>query len=419
MLTAEENERLTRVGPGTPMGELMRRYWHPVAASSELDQNPVKPIRILGESLVLYRDRKGGLGLIDDTCPHRRISLLYGIPEEEGLRCPYHGWMFNATGQCLEMPAESPESTFPSRVKVTAYPVEELGGLVFAYLGAQPVPLLPRWDLFAWDNVVRDIGWTVIPCNWMQAMENSLDPTHTEWLHGKYFDYEWARLGKAGLPMPGRGKDRSYSAAGGNRTHEKIGFDTFEHGIIKRRVLDGFTEDHPNWRVGHPIVFPTMLRVGTNFQIRVPMDDTHTWHLMYGVYPPPPGEVDYKQDKIPFYEIPTKGENGRFVTDFVLGQDMMAWATQGGIADRRQEMLGESDKGIILYRRMLRDQMGIVEDGGEPMNVFRDPERNQIIPLFQERTMEESARAGGLSSGQAPYSPLIPEIQAAWADAPA
>lgn len=414
MLTAEENERLTRVGPGTPMGELMRRYWHPVAASSELDQNPVKEVTILGESLVLYRDRKGLCGLIDDICPHRRISLVYGIPEEEGLRCPYHGWMFDGTGQCLEMPAESPESTFPSRVKIKGYPVEELGGLVFAYLGPEPVPLLPRWDLFAMDNVVRDIGWTVIPCNWMQAMENSLDPTHTEWLHGHLYNYVMERKGLEGIEDPTY--RRFVPRVMGS--HQKIGFDVFEHGIIKRRVRAGFTEDDPQWRVGHPIVFPTMLRVGTNFQIRVPMDDTHTWHLMYGAYPAPPGERDYRQEQIPFYEIPLKDENGRFVTDFVLGQDMMAWVTQGAIADRRQEKLGESDKGIILFRRMLREQMALVEDGGEPMNTFRDPARNRLLELHQERSMVEAARNRGLSSGQAPYSPLIPEIEEAWANAP-
>jgi nitrite reductase/ring-hydroxylating ferredoxin subunit len=106
MLKVTENERLTRVGPGTPMGELMRRYWHPIAAVAELDDNPVKHVKLLGESLVLYRDRQGRLGLIGDTCPHRRASMLYGVPEDEGLRCPYHGWLFSETGQCLEMPAE-------------------------------------------------------------------------------------------------------------------------------------------------------------------------------------------------------------------------------------------------------------------------------------------------------------------------
>ena len=413
MLSVEENKRLTEVGPGTPMGELMRRYWHPVAAVAELNQNPVKAVKILGESLVVYRDRQGRYGLIDDTCPHRRISLVYGIPENEGLRCPYHGWMFDGSGQCLEMPAESPESTFPSRVKITGYPAEEMGGLIFAYLGPLPAPLLPRWDLFAMDNIARDIGWTVIPCNWMQAMENSLDPTHAEWLHGKYFDYEWDRLGRAGQPMPGRGR-RTASASNTGATHKKIGFDVFEHGIIKRRVLEGYDETHPMWSIGHPIVFPTMLRVGTNFQIRVPMDDTHTWHLMYGAYPPPPGVENYHQEEVPFYEIPLKDETGRFVTDFVLGQDLMAWVTQGAIADRQEEKLGESDKGIILFRRMLREQMALVEDGGEPMNTFRDPDKNKLINLFQERSMEEAARNGGLSSGQAPYSPLIPGIEEAW-----
>ena len=413
MLTAEENERLMRVGPGTPMGELMRRYWHPVAAVAELDENPVKAVKILGESLVVYRDRKGGYGLIDDTCPHRRISLEYGIPENEGLRCPYHGWLFDGSGQCLEMPAEAPTSTFPTRVKITAYPAEELGGLVFAYLGPAPAPLLPRWDLYVMDNVVRDIGSTVIPCNWMQCMENSLDPTHTEWLHGHYYNYVMEQKGAEGLADPTY--QRFVPRVMGS--HEKIGFDVFEHGIVKRRIRAGFDESHPMWRIGHPIVFPNVLRVGTTFQIRVPMDDTHTWHLMYGAYPKPPGEPGYQQEKIPFYQIPLKDSGARFVTDFVLGQDMMAWATQGELADRGQEKLGESDKGIILYRRLLREQMALVEDGGEPMNTFRDAEQNEIIHLFQERTMEEAARAWGLSTGQAPYSPLIPEVEEAWANA--
>jgi len=203
MLSVKENERLTRVGPGTPMGVLLRRYWHPVAASAALTENPVKLIKILGESLVLFRDRQGRLGLIGDTCPHRRISLLYGIPEEEGLRCPYHGWMFDCTGQCIEMPAEAPESTFKNRVQIPGYPVAELGGLIFAYLGPPPAPLLPRWDLFVMDGVWRDIGVTTIPCNWLQCMENSLDPVHTEWLHGHYYNYVMQR--KKALDERGQG----------------------------------------------------------------------------------------------------------------------------------------------------------------------------------------------------------------------
>ena len=411
MLTIEQNERLTKVGPGTPMGELMRRYWHPVAVASDLDNDPVKPVTLLGESLVLYRDRKGRHGLIDDRCPHRRISLLYGIPEEQGLRCAYHGWMFDETGQCVEMPAEAPDSSFPSRVKITGYPVQELGGLLFAYLGPEPVPLLPRWDLLVMDNVVRDVGVTEIPCNWLQCMENSLDPVHTEWLHGHYYNYVMQQKNQ----KDDRG-DRMVDRVVPH--HIKIGFDVFEHGIIKRRVRVGGSEEDAEWRLGHPVLFPNILRVGWTMQIRVPMDDTHTWHLMYGVYPAPPGERDYQQGKIPSYQIPMTDDSGRHITDFVLGQDMAAWVTQGPVAERNLERLGESDQGVILYRRMLAEQMALVEDGGEPVNVFRDPEKNQFLHIPVEHDLVGAARSRHLGSGQAPYSKLIDEVEEQWANAP-
>ena len=145
MLSKEENEMLTRVGPGTPCGELMRRYWHPVAATVQLEDNPVRKVRILGEDLVLFRDRSGSLGLIEPRCPHRAMHMAFGIPEEVGLRCPYHGWLFDGTGRCLEQPLAPPDSTFKDRVRIAAYQVQEMGGLVWAYLGPEPVPLLPRW----------------------------------------------------------------------------------------------------------------------------------------------------------------------------------------------------------------------------------------------------------------------------------
>ena len=141
MLTREQNERFTQVGPGTPMGELFRRYWMPVAAVSQLYAHPTKAVKVLGESLVLYRDRSGSYGLIQDACAHRNTNLLWGIPEERGLRCPYHGWLYDATGQCLEQPAEAPESTFKDKVKIKAYPIEELGGMLWAWLGPEPRPM--------------------------------------------------------------------------------------------------------------------------------------------------------------------------------------------------------------------------------------------------------------------------------------
>src|SRR6185503_6946464 len=129
MLTKDQNERFTHVAAGTPMGELFRRYWLPFATAKQLHDHPTRAVTLLGEHLVAFRDRAGRYGLIQEYCPHRNVNLLWGIPEPEGLRCPYHGWLFNETGQCLEQPAESPASTFKDRIQVTSYPVEELGGL--------------------------------------------------------------------------------------------------------------------------------------------------------------------------------------------------------------------------------------------------------------------------------------------------
>jgi 5,5'-dehydrodivanillate O-demethylase len=192
MLTQEANERYTQVGPGTPCGELMRRYWHPIAARSELNEGYTLPVRLLGEDLVLYRDRSGTLGLIGSQCPHRKMGMVYGVPEEHGLRCAYHGWLYDETGRCLEMPyedAEDPSGAFRDKVTIASYPVEVLGGLVWAYLGPQPAPLLPRWDWLVMENVVRDIAHSELPCNWLQGQENSLDPVHVEWLHGSFSNF--------------------------------------------------------------------------------------------------------------------------------------------------------------------------------------------------------------------------------------
>jgi 5,5'-dehydrodivanillate O-demethylase len=380
MLSVQENERLTRVGPGTPMGELMRRYWHPIAPAIDLKENPTKAVRILGEDLVLYKDRSGTLGLLQESCPHRRVNLLYGIPEEHGLRCPYHGWLFDETGRCLEQPAEAPDSTFKDRVTALSYPVQELGGLIWAYLGPAPAPLIPRWDIFVMDNVVRDIGSTMLPCNWLQCMENSLDPCHTEWLHGYQSYYIMEREGK-GDQIP-RTPDGHYSVF----RHLKIGFDIFEHGIYKRRLMEGMSENHDDWTLGHPILFPNTLRitfgVGT-FQIRVPVDDTHTWHVNYHARLLEAGEA--QQTEVPVAEIAFQDENGEAIRKGTLPQDMMAWWTQGPMAERHLERLATSDQGIILYRRLLKDQIRIVEDGGEPMNVFRDPAKNVLLEVHTEK----------------------------------
>ena len=404
MLSKEQNERLTRVGRGTPAGRLLRNYWFPVAAVSELTKRPTKKVRLLGEDLVLYRDRAGRYGLLAERCPHRSATLAYGIAENEGLRCMYHGWLFDQQGRCLEQPNEPEDSTFKDRIKTTAYRVEELGGLLFAYLGPEPAPLLPRYDLFVRQDVIRTIGVAIVPANWLQIMENSLDPTHLEWLHGRYFEQLWQLEGR---DM----KNWAFS-----KHHLKIGFDLFEYGIIKRRVLVGQTEENDDWAIGHPVIFPNMLRVGDGalhtFQIRVPMDDTHTYHVWYSCFIKPE-HVQVPEDyPISFYTVPIQDETGQYITDYVDGQDIMAWASQGEITDRSVEHLGTTDRGIILYRKLVQQEIARAECGEDTMCVLRDPVKNQCIELPQE-TNKYSAHASMFKAARewnTRYAPNLEEI---------
>jgi 5,5'-dehydrodivanillate O-demethylase len=201
LLTAARNEMLTQVGPGTPMGELLRRYWQPVGGASELDTDPIKPIRLLGEDLVLYRDSGGRYGLIDRHCPHRRADMAYGWVEETGIRCSYHGWLIDEAGRCLEQPYEDTASPKPSKsgCDAKAYPVKECAGLLFAYLGPLPAPELPVWEAFTWPNGFREIVLADVPCNWFQCQENSIDPVHFEWMHDN-----WPTASAAAMPTPHR-----------------------------------------------------------------------------------------------------------------------------------------------------------------------------------------------------------------------
>jgi 5,5'-dehydrodivanillate O-demethylase len=371
MLTRDMNERLTRVGPGTPMGELQRRYWHPIATVPELDAEPVLAVTVLGENLALFRSDSGALGLVAQRCPHRGASLAYGIPEEDGLRCPYHGWKFSHRGQCLEQPAEPVDSTFKDRIRVPAYPVQEMGGLIWAYLGPEPAPLLPRYDLFVRDDVEREIGITRLPCNWLQIMENSLDPVHLEYLHSVYMNYVHR---KSGRPAPTS-----------TRHHEKIAFDVFRFGITKRRLWVGESEDATEWTVGHPILFPNILSVGDpaqpQFQIRVPADDTHTYHVWYRCKTRPADRPVQSVHDIRVLDYAYREEDGRLIVDTVSGQDMMVWVTQGNVSDRTTERLGTTDQGIILYRNLLDENIRKVEQGEEPMAIIRDPAEN--TPMVQ------------------------------------
>ncbi len=404
MLTREQNDRLTRVGPGTPMGALMRRYWHPVAAVSQLKDRATMPIRVLCEDLVLYKDRSGTYGAIEPTCPHRRMGMLYGVPEEHGLRCAYHGWLFDETGRCLEQPyeqAEDPESTYKDKVRARTYPVQEYAGMLWIYMGPAPAPLLPAFDLFVQPNMLRDIGYAQVPCNWLQCEENSLDPVHVQWLHQHFANYVMENLGRHDLIRPPQNLTR-------------IAFDVFEYGIIKRRMVEGGTEEDPEWTTGQYALFPYWLRQGAGgrdngggFQIRVPRDDETTNHWWYRSYPMKEGDQPQAPADIPFYKVPVPDVNAEGYVpwdqvDNNSGQDLNAWYTQGAIANRTRENLGRSDRGIILFRRMLEENLQKVERGEDPMNVFRDPEKNKYIEF---KCMEAPfASAAALPPSTAPSS---------------
>ncbi|MSQ28109.1 MAG: aromatic ring-hydroxylating dioxygenase subunit alpha [Dehalococcoidia bacterium] len=308
--------------------------------------------------------------------------MAYGVVEEDGLRCQYHGWKFDHTGACTEQPFEEtvhPDGRFKEKCAVTGYQVQELAGLIFAYMGPLPAPLLPMWEPLSWDNTVLDIAISELPCNWLQCQENSLDPVHVEWMHAYYSEFI-KEVGTMGEPKLGAALNIDRA-----KKHKRIGFDVFEHGIIKRRVVEGFSEEDHGWKIGHPILFPHVLMVGNTYQVtfqwRVPVDDQNTFHVSLYLLRTAPGAEKVRQDTVPYRYVHLYDEQGRWVLDYIFNQDYMAWASQGPIAERHREKMGESDKGIILYRNLLKQQLKILAEGGVPMNVIRDAEYNRCIKL--------------------------------------
>jgi 5,5'-dehydrodivanillate O-demethylase oxygenase subunit len=376
MITPAMNERLTQVGPGTPGGELMRRYWIPIAPLAQLHENPVRRVRILGEDLTLYLDRSNGLGLIGERCLHRRVDLKFGIPDERGLRCPYHGWLFGATGACLERPLEAhPEREIQQQLK--GYPVQELGGMVFAYMGPLPAPALPRWDLYVAPNSIRQIAVNVLDCNWLQCQENTGDPLHSVYTHGRQFEYVLERTNQL---------ERAQSE--GHTIHSRLKMGVGIKEVYAERTVYGMRKgviyskelgaDEDRVSEHSTVIFPFYTQTGkagaarSEYQIRVPIDDTHTLHFCYQTYAAPPGIDAPHQDGVPYYEPPTVDEFGRPILDYVLAQDAIVWTAQGDILDRSQEVLGRTDIPIALLRKQLDEQIALVEEGKTPMNVFAE-----------------------------------------------
>ncbi len=356
-MSPEENERLTRVGPGTPTGKVMRRYWWPVGFSQLLKDRP-EPVRILGEDLILFRDGGGKTGLIDRRCPHRGASLELGRVEQDGIRCCYHGWKFAADGRCLDMPAEPANSPLIDEVHQTAYPTQEAAGLIFAYLGPQPAPDLPRYDLLFRGDCTRVVGAFVEHCNWMQRAENAVDQMHSTVLHATVYPeialqrptVEWERLWygvRAAFEVPGRQAKISHFLFPSNS-----------------RYFGARVNDLPS----HIMRF------------RVPTDDTST-KTFYIRAREARGEAEtittngVQERPRGIYERVEDGWWGLASRE----QDRAAQESQGLIADRTRETLGTSDRGVILFRRMLTEAIAAVERGEDPPGVVRQPSNELII----------------------------------------
>jgi len=386
MLTSQENDVLTLVGPNTPAGELLRRYWHPIAPAEQLTKdNPTKFVRILGEDLVLFRDLRGRVGLLADRCSHRGASLLYGRVEERGIACAYHGWLYDTEGHCLETPPEPADSKFKLTVKQKAYPVQKFIGLYWAYLGPEPAPLIPKYDVWVrQDGKRRILVQPQLDCNWFQAMENSVDPAHLQILHQ---DTARSSGGRA-APSTTRGF-----------TDDIESFDFYEvpHGIIKKRIYKKGLVDE------HPLIFPNINREGNTTQVRVPIDDTHTWHVFIRFEPTEDGSVvedegDPPVEYLKAYKNPPEALHplARFRMNEVMAQDHMTWETQGPIADRSLERLANSDRGVILLREILQREIEKVQKDIDPKGVIKDPAQHTMIDTNLDETLKHMAMSGRL-----------------------
>ena len=399
VLTADENERLSRLGPGTPCGNLMRRYWHPIIPAAELTADRRKKrVRLLGEDLVIFMESDGSYGCVAERCAHRGCSLYYGFLEEGGLRCPYHGWLWEKSGKCLEQPFEPAESMMKHVVRQTAYPVQRMAGLLFIYMGPAPAPLLPRYDVFAREDGTRLIEvQPVIETNILQAQENSLDPTHVYYLHGRT------------LVEKGLRKTNNYRPISG------YDFERIPYGIRKKRTYAG--DGHDTYQEpGHPGVFPSILRhhgegrnganpfdgtMPIDMHLRIPIDDHHTQVIWLGFTPSSDGSITDPRTEEPelvYVKSLMTDDGSEFHMETYPSQDSMAWVTQGMIADRTAEHLGAGDRGIAMWRQLLREQIAIVEAGGDPINVFREehdiiefsPARDKVGDRYVSRDTEEA-----------------------------
>jgi phthalate 4,5-dioxygenase len=398
MLTPKENERLTLTGPGTPGGDLLRRYWQPVALSSELRPFAPIPTKLMGEDLVLFRDDDGQPGLLGRTCPHRGVDLSFGRCEDGGLRCVYHGWLFARDGAVLEQPGEPAESTFRSRVRQKAYPCVEKNGLILTYMGPGEPPAFPTLPFF--DLPAEQVWATRIiqECNYLQGLEGDVDPQHLSFLH-RFLNV-----------APDAVRDTTTFTAKDPAPEilveeASFGFRIYalrDAGDDQRYVrVTNFVMPNNSAFAAGPPVDPKNQQLGRNTHYRmhwhVPADDVTHWkyemairldgpvdpEYMARIFPHAPGEPlernlhnRYLQDR---NEQRTKTFTG--IGTVFNDHDRLATESMGPIFDRSQEHLGATDRGVTLLRRMLLRALDDVEAGRDPLAVQRTPQPDPYAGL--------------------------------------
>ncbi len=390
MLSREENQLLTRVGPGTAMGALMRRYWLPALLSEEIPAPDCPPVRVrlLGEDLVAFRDSKNRIGLVGEHCAHRGTSLFYGRNEECGLRCIYHGWKYDIDGNVLETPAEPAGSDFKTKVRHTSYPCKEVAGMVFSYMGErEKIPLLPHYE---WLDLPLDQTCPIksyLECNYLQGIEGDFDSSHTTFLHANNInnvDY----LKRDGAPT---------------LETSDAGFGMRAVSIRKVGAEQIYVRTSPYIMPSFSIVpGPPTAKFEENdiraFRFWVPIDDEHSWLYILNMRNTPFTDaerrsfVSWIDDE--YRRIRNLGNNylqdrehqrtmsfSGITAVIPAEQDGCATETMGAIYDRTKEHLGYSDKTIIALRRMLLDALRAVKRGEDPPHIVKDPAQNDFTRL--------------------------------------
>ena len=401
MLTKEQNELICRTGPGTPCGEVFRRYWHPVGMSSEFNPGGrPRQVKVLGEDLVLFRDNNGRPGLLGIHCSHRLTSLAYGRVEDGGIRCPFHGWLYNIEGKCLAQPAE-PEP-FTDKIQHLAYPCQELGGLIFAYMGRkEKTPLLPKYELLVREDGTRKVDYYQINSNYLQNVEGAVDTAHASYLHVN--NWSKAKHVLASLPK------------------HQMQFVETDYGMWRKTYGPGIPGISATANAKPPVYTYFFMPAGfvrlqkpphSKGQVQkyqswyVPMDDTRTMRFQVGFAPlgkdkPPyewpasqiqvqPGpENDYFRN---YEEVDTisgipGNSPGTAVKGFLV-QDNMVNESQGRIVDRTKEHLGALDKDLAALRVMLLLAIEDVRNGRDPKHIIREPAENQIVYIRGTEELE-------------------------------